>query len=188
MVCREVYTAHEEFLQGSIGLGLEADWPRGSRQRKVSHPKDLSNKVIDIYIYIRVIAVYNKRLYDLSDYIQTLNDNNGNPPYNYINDDLLSIFKQGRGGDITSDADQVFEEMNEHDRAAHKACLNNAFYMGGLDFRETARCTVQNVMLVVFSAIIGVTILVKCGWPPISLFFASFASFLFLSLVLLLVN
>lgn len=110
----------------------------------------------------RIVAIYNKRLYDLSDYVQTLNDNNGGGGYNYINDDLLSLFKQNTGGDITKDADKVFDAMTEHDRVAHKACLNNRFFMGEMDFRDTARCTVQGVMLLVFSIMIGLTILVKC--------------------------
>lgn len=110
----------------------------------------------------RILAVYNERIYDLSDYIQTYNDNNGSGGYDYLDADIVALFKQQPGQDITEEADAIFENMTERNRVANKACLNNRFMYGQTDFRKTARCTVQGYMLVVASALIASTILIKC--------------------------
>jgi chitin synthase len=108
------------------------------------------------------MAVYNNRIYDLSDYIQTYNDNNGGGGADYLSSDVVAVFKQQSGQDITKEIEAVFGAMSEHDKAAHKACLNNRFMYGQTDFRKTARCTVQGYFLIAFSAVIAFTILIKC--------------------------
>lgn len=110
----------------------------------------------------RVLAVYNDRIYDLSDYLATYTANNGGGGYDYIDKDLVSLFKQQAGQDITKAADTLFATMSDHDVKAHKACLNNRFMYGRTDFRLTPRCTVQGYLLIVASVIIALTILVKC--------------------------
>jgi chitin synthase len=110
----------------------------------------------------RIMAVYNNRIYDLSDYIQTLSDNNGGGGYDYLDKNVVDVFKQQPGQDITQAVDSVFSNLSDHSVAAHKACLNNRFMYGQTDFRLTPRCTVQGYMLIVASALIALTILVKC--------------------------
>jgi chitin synthase len=116
------------------------------------------------------MAVYNDRIYDLSDYLQTLMDNNGGGGYDYLDKDFVALFKQQAGQDITKAVDNVFMTLSDHSVRAHKACLNNRFMYGRTDFRLTARCTVQAYLLIVASAIIAFTILIKCKHvPPASL-------------------
>jgi chitin synthase len=74
----------------------------------------------------------------------------------------VALFKQQTGQDITQAMDAVLAGLSAHDSAANKACLANRFYYGETDFRKTARCTVQSYLLVVFSALIAATILIKC--------------------------
>jgi chitin synthase len=110
----------------------------------------------------RILAVYNDRIYDLSDYIQTLTDNNGGGGYDYLDKNVVDLFKQQSGQDITTAVDSVFATFTDHSVKAHKACLNNRFMYGKTDFRLTPRCTVQGYLLIVAAAIIALTILVKC--------------------------
>ena len=71
------------------------------------------------------MAIYNTQIYDLSDYLQTLSDNNGGSGYNYLDSDLVALFKQQPGQDITKSADKVFASMDASKVSATKTCLNN---------------------------------------------------------------
>ncbi|KAG8759694.1 hypothetical protein FRC14_005272 [Serendipita sp. 396] len=107
------------------------------------------------------IGIYRKEVYDLSDYVYTLNQNNGGGGYDYINGDVVDVFRQQTGQDITKALDSVLEGLTERQVTANMACLKNRFYYGKTDFRETPRCTIQGYLLVAFSVIIAATILVK---------------------------
>ncbi|KAG8825644.1 hypothetical protein FRC19_010848 [Serendipita sp. 401] len=109
----------------------------------------------------RAIGIYRKEVYDLSDYVYTLNQNNGGGGYDYINGDVVDVFRQQTGQDITKALDSVLEGLTERQVTANMACLKNRFYYGKTDFRETPRCTIQGYLLVAFSVIIAATILVK---------------------------
>ena len=43
-------------------------------------------------------------------------------------------------------------------------CLDNAFYVGQTDFRKTARCEVQNYILLALSVILCTVIGIKCEY------------------------
>lgn len=126
------------------------------------------------------MAIYAGSVYDLSDYLQTLNDNNGGAGYNYLDSDLVDIFKQQPGQDVTKAVNRLFGSLSSNAVAANKACLNNRFLLGKTDFRKTPRCTAQGWLLVAFSAIIASTILVKCECI-ISLFGSSYQLFVVLA-------
>lgn len=100
-------------------------------------------------------AFYDGQLYDLSNYIYTVNLYS---TYSFLNDDVVSTFKQGTGGDVTTELNAVFATMTDADKTANLDCLNTAFYIGNSDFRKTARCLVQNYLLLAFSIILMVTI------------------------------
>lgn len=117
----------------------------------------------------RVLAVYNNNIFDLSDYLQTLADNNGGAGYNFLDDDLVALFKQQPGQDITKSADQVYASMDANKASTTKICLNNLFYVGQTDFRKGARCQIPNYLLLGFSALIALTIVAKCNYPGLSL-------------------
>lgn len=108
------------------------------------------------------MAIYNTKIYDLSDYLQTLSDNNGGAGYNFLDSDLVALFKQQPGQDITKSADKVFASMDANKALATKTCLNNLFLVGETDFRKGPRCQVPNYLLLAFSALIAFTILIKC--------------------------
>jgi chitin synthase len=74
----------------------------------------------------------------------------------------VSLFQNTPGKDITKGMTKAFAKMNETYASQQYTCLRNAFYVGQTDFRESARCTVNNYILLAFSVIIMVTIGAKC--------------------------
>lgn len=112
-------------------------------------------------------AIYNKKVYDLTDYLYTVqffSSSSGTdlPKYDFLNDGISSLFQTNAGQDITKKMDEALAKLTTENAAAVMTCLDRAFYLGELDFRLTPRCTVQNWLLLAFSIILMSTILVKC--------------------------
>jgi chitin synthase len=82
--------------------------------------------------------------------------------YGFLDADIVAVFKQQAGQDITKSLDTVLSEKDTTTVANNMDCLNNAFYLGGADFRKTARCQAQNYMLLVFSSIVVASMVMKC--------------------------
>lgn len=113
-------------------------------------------------------AIYKNKVYDLSDYLYTVqyySSSSGTdlPNYSFLDTDVSGLFQTNAGQDISSKMDAVLAKLSSDNATAQMTCLNNAFYVGELDFRLTARCTVQNWLLLAFSIILMSTILAKCG-------------------------
>jgi len=116
-------------------------------------------------------AIYRNKVYDLSDYLYTVqyySSSSGTdlPNYSFLNDDVTGLFQQSAGQDITKQMDTALAKLSSEDAANQLTCLDNAFYVGETDFRLTARCTVQNWLLLAFSIILMTTILSKCTSSP----------------------
>lgn len=114
-------------------------------------------------------AIYESGVYDLSDYFATItyySTSSGAdvPNYSFLNSNLTTLFKQQPGTDITSAMNAVFATMTEEEANQQKQCLANAFFVGSTDFRKTARCEVQNYLLLAFSVLLMSTIVAKCEW------------------------
>lgn len=105
----------------------------------------------------------------MSDYLTTLtyyeSDNSSSSKYSFLDDSITQLFKNTPGKDLTKRMDKAFAAMNETYASQQYTCLRNAFYVGQTDFRETARCTANNYILLAFSVIIMLTILAKCASP-----------------------
>lgn len=125
---------------------------------------------VDYFIWLikgRYWAIYNNKVYDLSNYIYTISyysSSSGTdlPNYSFLNSDITDLFQTSAGQDITKDMDEKLSALTAEDAANQMTCLNNAFYLGELDFRKTPRCTVQNYLLLAFSIILIATIASKC--------------------------
>ena len=85
--------------------------------------------------------------------------------FSFLDQDLVDVFQQRAGQDITTALDTVLNAMNETYRAQHTACLTNVFLAGEADFRKSARCQVQNYFLIIISGILISSILIKCAYP-----------------------
>ena len=112
--------------------------------------------------------MYKNKVYDLSDYFQTVDYYSTSsgadlPNYSFFNSDFSDLFQTQSGQDITKAADKILSKLDSGVVADTMTCLNNAFYVGETDFRLTARCTVQNYLLLAFSIVLMTTIAAKCG-------------------------
>lgn len=84
--------------------------------------------------------------------------------YAFLDSDLTSLWQSQAGQDITSDINSVLSKMNTTYAEDNIRCIKNLFYWGTLDFRSTPRCQVQNILLIVASAIIMSSMAIKCEY------------------------
>lgn len=114
----------------------------------------------------RTWGVYKDGVYDISDYLQTLTyyeaANSSDSQYSFLDDSITRLFQNQPGKDLTTRMEKALGAMNATYAAQQYTCLRNAFYVGRTDFRDTARCTVNNYILLAFSVIIMLTIGAKC--------------------------
>lgn len=108
-------------------------------------------------------GIIDGRVYDLTDYFYTADQNPNSgaanvPNYNYLGSTLEDIFQNNPGSDLTK---MFHEQLNLTTQAKTLRCLNNIFYVGKTDFRKSAKCQVNSYILPVFAGIISAVILVK---------------------------
>lgn len=103
-------------------------------------------------------VIIHNRIYDLTDYFYTLKRQNNLPLYSFFPDDVEELIKRNPGGDIT---DLWEQNLNHTTNKNSLNCLNNAFYVGRTDYRKSARCQVNNYILLAFTIILCTVILAK---------------------------
>ncbi|KAF8589601.1 glycosyltransferase family 2 protein [Ramaria rubella] len=106
----------------------------------------------------RIWAIWNTQIYDLTDYFNSISVFQGDNEFTFLNSSITDVFKQQPGQDITKELDAVVAQMDPLTRDKNTACMRNMFYLGETDFRKTPRCQVQNILLLVFSSLLMVTI------------------------------
>ncbi|KAG9877913.1 chitin synthase, partial [Aureobasidium melanogenum] len=99
------------------------------------------------------------KLYDMTDYFHTLDLMNNLATYAFFPDEFTSIVQSNPGLDIKSEFDQKITNPTNH--SAITQCLDNMFYAGKVDFRDTPRCQVNNYILLAFTIILCTVIVVK---------------------------
>jgi chitin synthase len=104
-------------------------------------------------------ATYNHRIYDLTDYMWTLQANPDAKLYQFLNPDIVAIFQGQSGGDITAKLDAL--DISDEDRQNTMQCIERLFFVGYPDPRELPRCRIQPYSLLGFSALIVLIVLVK---------------------------
>lgn len=97
----------------------------------------------------------------MTDYFSTINLFQSDDRYQFLDSDISTLFQERSGQDITGPLNKVLATKSESTVEANMACLNNYFNIGENDFRKTARCEVQNTLLLVFTIILMVTIASK---------------------------
>ncbi|OQO07179.1 hypothetical protein B0A48_07747 [Cryoendolithus antarcticus] len=103
-------------------------------------------------------VIIENKVYDLTNYFYTLKLQNNLPQYSFFPDDVNQLIQENPGQDITEDWNTQIPYAN---RTNSMNCLNNVFYVGQTDFRDTAKCQVNNYLLIVFAGILCSVILVK---------------------------
>lgn len=102
--------------------------------------------------------ILDNRVYDLTDYFNTLTIVNNAPSYTFFPDDVQKLVQSNAGLDLTK---EWYDTLNATTRELSMNCLSNMFYVGKPDFRDSARCQVNNYILLAFTIIIGAVILIK---------------------------
>jgi chitin synthase len=111
----------------------------------------------------RTWAIWDKSIYDLTDYFYTISVNQGNTgPYTFLNSAITDIFQQQPGQDITKPLNAALAQLDATTVQQNIQCLNNVFYVGEKDYRKEARCQVQNYLLLVASSILVASVAMKC--------------------------
>lgn len=111
-------------------------------------------------------ARYGNRIYDLTNYFHTQDLNPNVQMYEFLNSKVSDIWNNNPGEDITDLLDRVIQDASANqDEYANVMnswlCIQNTFYKGMTDFRESPRCTVNNWILLAFTIILCAVILVK---------------------------
>ncbi|KAF5334215.1 hypothetical protein D9611_014324 [Ephemerocybe angulata] len=101
----------------------------------------------------RIWASYNNKVYDLTDYVLTLTRNQNAGDYNFLDPDIVDVFKQRKGQDVTERMKTILAKKSQSVIDLNMNCLDNMFLWGEVDFRKTAKCQVQNYLLIIFSII-----------------------------------
>lgn len=93
------------------------------------------------------------RVYDLTDYFHTQEVRDGDKRFSYLDPKLEDMVKNYAGTDLTQ---RFHDRLNSSAQANNLQCLDNTFFIGKTDFRKTARCQVNDYIL------LGVTIILCC--------------------------
>ena len=101
------------------------------------------------------VILYGK-IYDLTDYFYTKQLYGNVAEYSFIPSEVSDLIQQGAGSDISNQW-----KANDPDYEKTLNCMENAFYEGIPDFRDTARCQVNNYILLAFTIVICLVILTK---------------------------
>ena len=110
----------------------------------------------------RAIAVLNKRVYDFTEYIpggRTPQYPPGEgppdekPDSDFMDDRVVSLFAQNAGADVT----EKFQALNIDNalRGRMQLCLDNLFYVGDLDTRNSAQCQFSVYILLAISILLA---------------------------------
>lgn len=100
-------------------------------------------------------VMVNGAIYDLTDYFYTLTATGSDRIYKWFPDDVAELIQGNPGVDITN------QWKTTANFSAALQCMQNTFYVGKSDFRATAKCQVNNYILLAFTIILCTVILTK---------------------------
>ncbi len=98
------------------------------------------------------------RVYDLTDYYHTQDVMNKAPQYAFLDPQLVDLVKSNAGQDLSQ---QISNNLNQSAYEDNMQCLDNMFYVGKTDFRNTPRCKVPDYFMLAFSIILCTVIVTK---------------------------
>ncbi|KAG2177395.1 hypothetical protein INT44_007906 [Umbelopsis vinacea] len=113
----------------------------------------------------RLIVSINDKVYDITDYMSTarLFPSYGptQPNYRFLDPVVETIFTKFGGTDATAEWNKFKKSMTPEKLAQNQNCLDNVFYIGRLDYRDDARCTFTNYLLLAFALVMCFVTLIK---------------------------
>ena len=102
-------------------------------------------------------VIIDDRIYDLTDYFYTAELQNDLESYHFLDEEVEKLFEDQPGSDVTEE----FNALDTAIRTNNLNCLDNAFFIGIPDFRETAQCKVNEWILLAFTVVLCTVILIK---------------------------
>ncbi|KAH8681031.1 class VII chitin synthase [Xylariales sp. PMI_506] len=111
-------------------------------------------------------VTYDGSIYDMTDYFYTLDYYSDISTYEFLDTTMVSAVENNPGGDVTetwnAHLNSVKSNATAYALAANSLnCIKNAFYVGIPDFRFSARCQVNNYILLAFTVMLGAVISIK---------------------------
>ncbi|KAJ6265608.1 glycosyltransferase [Bipolaris maydis] len=140
---------------------LKANYLKGHLGYSPQYLKTLASKS-------NAIAYMNGKVYDLTDYIPggrqlkfPPGQDQGNAAIdtNFMEDSVVDIFRVQAGKDISKYWDNL--PLNAQSKSNMLTCLNNLFYVGDLDTRNSARCQFATYFLLAISVVLAAIIAFK---------------------------
>lgn len=114
--------------------------------------------------YGRKWFIINDVVYDLTDYFHTKKRMNNLPQYQFIDPKIEEMVEREPGQDLTEKWNEMIDKAskNRFNRLSNnKLCLDQTFLIGKTDFRWTAKCQVNNYILLAFTIILCLVIAAK---------------------------
>ncbi|KAK0718104.1 chitin synthase [Lasiosphaeria miniovina] len=110
--------------------------------------------------------IYEGGIYDLSDYMNTQKIYNNAARYAFLDQSLVTLVKNSPGQDLTDNINGLLRNARSNQTQSailqnNMNCIKNTFYIGIPDFRWSARCQVNNYILLAFTVIVGAVIITK---------------------------
>lgn len=110
-------------------------------------------------------VILNGNIYDLTDYFYTISTiDPGISTYAFLDSSVSDLIKKNPGTDITKLWEQNYQAANASEKVRlsnNLNCLNEVFYAGIPDFRYSARCQVNNYILLSFTIVLCLVIIIK---------------------------
>ncbi|KAK8011457.1 chitin synthase [Apiospora arundinis] len=110
--------------------------------------------------------IYEDNIYDLTDYFKTTDFYQNLAKYNFLDQSLMDTVNNHPGEDITdlwhTTMRNAADNATTNARMANSVnCVKNLFYVGIPDFRYSARCQVNNYILLAFTILLCAVIVIK---------------------------
>ncbi|KAK1759305.1 chitin synthase 6 [Echria macrotheca] len=111
--------------------------------------------------------IYKGAIYDLTDYMYSLKVFKNVAAYSFLDDNLVTLVKNNPGKDLTKDIDALIASAQSSNNDEYALlmnsmnCIEHTFQKGIPDFRYSARCQVNNYILLAFTIILCSVIGIK---------------------------
>ncbi|KAK3353171.1 putative chitin synthase 6 [Lasiosphaeria hispida] len=161
------------YYQANVVSKLRSDtWYRDTFQKRIeqyykgSVVWDVNEVKADGATNNHAWFLYEDRLYDLTDYMYTQKIYRNTPSYAFLDTQLIDIVKNNPGQDLTDKFNKYIRSVsgNETDTARvlnSLNCVKQTFFIGIPDFRYSAKCQVNNYILLVFTIMVCSVIVIK---------------------------
>ena len=77
----------------------------------------------------RIWGVWNKKVYDLTDYFNTINVRQGVSEFQFLDKDIAAVFQERSGQDVTNALEEVFAKKVSGTVQQNSDCIQNLFYI-----------------------------------------------------------